>query len=69
MRQHTTQSDLLANDVLRAAARLGISRSKLYAEMNSGRLAFIKIGGRRLVTDEALRQYLADRQRETLTRT
>jgi excisionase family DNA binding protein len=67
MRQSIPQTDLLANDVPRAAARIGISRGKLYQEMAAGRLAYFKVGERRLISDEALRQYIADRQRETLT--
>jgi excisionase family DNA binding protein len=38
---------------------LPISRSKLYDELRSGRLRSFRIGSRRLVTEEALLNYLA----------
>ena len=55
----------ILNDVLRAAARVGISRAKLYQEMAAKRLAYFKVGRRRLITEEALRRYIDDRQRES----
>ena len=65
MRQPIPTTDLIGNDVLRAAARVGISRAKLYQEMAAKRLAYFKVGRRRLITEEALRRYIDDRQRES----
>jgi len=49
--------------VLEVADSLGVSRSTVYTLMTSGRLPYVKIGRRRLVTVEALRAYV-----ETLNR-
>jgi excisionase family DNA binding protein len=65
VRQPIPTTDLIGNDVLRAAARVGISRAKLYQEMAAKRLAYFKVGKRRLISEEALLQYIADRQHET----
>jgi excisionase family DNA binding protein len=48
----------LAISVDEAAALAGVSRSLLYAEMVAGRLAFAKIGKRRLIPTEALLDWL-----------
>ncbi len=42
-----------------AAGLLGIGRSALYDEIRSGRLKTIKVGRRRLVSDTALREFIA----------
>ena len=41
-----------------AARAAGISRTQLYQEMRTGRLASKKIGKRRVVTPEALRAWI-----------
>ena len=48
-----------------AARFLGIRRAKVYLEMEAGRLAYLKIGRRRVIPWRALREYLADRALET----
>lgn len=48
-----------------AARFLGICRSKLYQEMDAGRIPYLKVGTRRLIPKAALRRYLAERLRET----
>ena len=41
-----------------AGARLQLSRSKLYEEMDSGRLQSVKVGRRRLIPESALINYI-----------
>ena len=48
----------LAISVDEAAALAGVSRSTLYTEMVAGRLAFAKVGKRRLIPTEALLDWL-----------
>lgn len=40
-----------------AAAVLGVGRTRLYAEMDSGRLRSVKVGRRRVVPSSALTEY------------
>ena len=48
------------------AARLaGVGRTTLYEAIGSGELRSLKIGKRRLITVEALRDWLAAAERET----
>jgi excisionase family DNA binding protein len=56
----------LAYSIDEAAARLRIGRTKLYAEIAAGELASFHIGDRRLITPEALQQYLARKQRQAV---
>ena len=51
----------LAYPIPEAAAELGIGRTTLYGEIAAGRLPTITIGRRRLVTRQALEDYLAAR--------
>ncbi len=44
-----------------AAEALGIGRSALYAELQSGRLRSLKIGRRRLVTSAAIAEYINEK--------
>jgi excisionase family DNA binding protein len=53
--------DRLANDLTTAARRTGLSRTTLYRLMDSGELRFVKIGARRLIPEDALRDLLAGR--------
>jgi excisionase family DNA binding protein len=48
----------LAVSVTVAARLTGLSRSTLYAEMAAGRLAYAKVGKRRLIPTEALLDWL-----------
>jgi excisionase family DNA binding protein len=48
----------LAISVPAAAKLAGVSRSTLYTEMAAGRLAFAKVGKRRLIPMEALLEWL-----------
>lgn len=41
-----------------AAELVGLGRSKLYEEMAAGRLAFVKVGTRRLIPGDALIAYV-----------
>jgi excisionase family DNA binding protein len=49
----------LTYSVDEAAEAIGISRSLVYDEMNAGRLGYIKIGRRRLITSQQLNEYVA----------
>jgi hypothetical protein len=46
-------------------ARLGIGRSKFYAEVAAGEIETVQIGDRRFTTDEQQRRYVARKQRQT----
>jgi excisionase family DNA binding protein len=46
------------NSIKDIVARTRLSRSKLYQEMDSGRLQSVKIGRRRLITESALVDYI-----------
>lgn len=54
-------ADRLANDLPTAARRTGLSRTTLYRLMDAGELRFVKIGARRLIPEDALRDLLAGR--------
>jgi excisionase family DNA binding protein len=49
----------LAVSVNQAAEAAGISRSSLYEEMAAGRLKFAKVGARRVILVDDLREWLA----------
>jgi excisionase family DNA binding protein len=51
----------LTYTVEEAAEALGISRSRVYKEMDSGRLRFVKFGRRRLVPRDAVSELLSGR--------
>jgi excisionase family DNA binding protein len=54
-----TLSDMVRlNSVKDIVARTGLSRSKVYQEMDSGRLRSVKVGRRRLITESALVDYI-----------
>jgi excisionase family DNA binding protein len=50
--------DALAISVRQAARSAGVSRSILYEEMHNGRLKFVKIGARRVILVDDLREWL-----------
>jgi excisionase family DNA binding protein len=50
--------DLLAVSVTQAADATGVSRSRLYEEMRAGRLKYAKLGARRLILVDDLREWL-----------
>lgn len=58
-------SNSIANTVDEAARKSRIGRSMLYCLMNTGRLRYLKIGKRRLITDAALEQLLSELEAET----
>lgn len=55
----------LAVSAVDAARLTGIGRTKLYEAIGSGTLRSLKIGKRRLIMIEALRDWLAAAERET----
>lgn len=48
----------IALSVREAAEQLGVSRATVYGLINSGNLPSVKIGSRRLISREALREWL-----------
>ena len=49
----------LAYSIPEVVAATGLGRTSVYSEMDSGRLASVKVGKRRLITVEALKAWLA----------
>ncbi|MCU1370246.1 MAG: hypothetical protein JWO77_1440 [Ilumatobacteraceae bacterium] len=47
-----------AYSVAEVAMQIGLSRSTLYTEMAAGRLSYVKVGARRLITGAAVDAYL-----------
>jgi len=63
---HTPDGEAVAAgcfSVQQAAAFAGVSRATLYGFMGDGRLAYVKLGRRRLVPRVALEKLLADHLR------
>jgi len=58
-RRSPAVSDRIAYSIAETAHRLGVSRSFLYLELDRGKLASCKIGGRRLVRVADADAYLA----------
>ena len=52
-------ADRLAYSVKEAAEATGLSRDLLYDEMRAGRLAYLKVGRRRVITRQQLQAFLA----------
>jgi excisionase family DNA binding protein len=52
-------TDRLAYSVEEAARITGLSRNLLYDEMRAGRLAYLKVGRRRIITRQHLEAFLA----------
>jgi excisionase family DNA binding protein len=50
--------DRLAYSVKEAAEATGLSRDLLYDEMRAGRLAYLKVGRRRIITRQQLQAFL-----------
>ena len=57
--------DKFALSVEEAIEVSGIKRDLIYDEINSGNLKTLKIGRRRLIRTEALKQWLADHEART----
>ncbi len=54
-----------ANDVDTSAKLAGVSRATLYKEIKANRLLTFKVGARRLISIDALRDWIRDREAET----
>ena len=54
----TEPRERLAYSVDEAAALTGLSRELLYDQMRAGRLAYIKVGRRRIITRQHLEAFL-----------
>ena len=52
-------ADRLAYSVDEAAAITGLSRDLLYDQMRTGKLAYLKVGRRRIITRQHLEAFLA----------
>ena len=52
-------TDRLAYSVEEAARVTGLSRDLLYDEMRAGRLVYLKVGRRRIITRQHLEAFLA----------
>ena len=50
-----------------AAKLAGLGKSLLYEEIREGRLKTFRVGSRRLVSRDALEQYIREREQETGT--
>lgn len=57
-RSATDTGDRLAYSVDEAARATGLSRDLLYDEMRAGRLAYLKVGRRRIITRQQLEAFL-----------
>lgn len=55
----------LANSIERARKELGVSKQKLYDEINQGRLKSFTVGRRRLISTESLKEYIREREAES----
>jgi excisionase family DNA binding protein len=53
------QGERLAYSVAEVAVITGLSRDLLYDQMRAGRLAFLKVGRRRIITRQNLEAFLA----------
>lgn len=58
-----TRSDAALLSVDEARQRLGIGKSTLYLQMREGKLPYIKIGRRRLISPEALGRFIEQREK------
>ena len=54
-----------ANDVDTSAELAGVSRATLYKEIKTGRIRTFKVGARRLISVDALLNWIRDREAET----
>jgi excisionase family DNA binding protein len=52
--------DRLAYSIDEAAEALGLSRDLLYNEMRTGRLQYLKVGRRRIITRKHLDEFLTN---------
>jgi len=55
----TDSNERLAYSVDEAAAITGLSRDLLYDQMRAGKLAYLKVGRRRIITRQHLEAFLA----------
>ena len=53
-------NERLAYSVDEAAAITGLSRDLLYDQMRAGKLAYLKVGRRRIITRQHLEAFLAE---------
>jgi excisionase family DNA binding protein len=58
-------SDQVLFDIRNVCRITGLGRSRIYVELQAGRLRSIKVGSRRLIPNAALEQWIAERLAET----
>lgn len=63
--QEMTPNQQLSYTVEEAAKASSMSRSRLYLAIGTGELRSFKAGRRRLITAEALREFIANLERES----
>lgn len=56
----------IAYNIEQAMEALDLSRQSIYDEINEGRLRTFRVGRRRLVSAEALTDYVRDREAESV---
>ena len=59
-----TNLEKRGHSVAEVAGAYGVSKVTIYSEINSGRLRSLKAGRRRIITDDALRDWERARERE-----
>lgn len=60
-----SQQPKLLLSIRETCQAVGLSHVSVYHEIAAGRLASCKIGRRRLITPEAIRAWISDRERAT----
>ena len=60
-----SQQAKLLHSIKDGCVLTGFSHMTLYREINAGRLRSVKIGRRRMITPEALKAWISDRERAT----
>lgn len=58
----------LSMSVKDASDLLGVSRTTLYNEIKEGRIKTFRIAGRRLISRNALQDYLQEQERQSLSK-
>lgn len=65
---HNTEKRKIAYSVEEAALKSSLGRRSIYEAIGTGELRSFKRGRRRLISDEALREFVANLERESAGR-
>ena len=60
----TRETPSLALPIAKAMEATGLGRNSIYEEINAGRLRSFRVGRRRLVSEKAILDWIADREAE-----